>query len=63
MTAWRDLHWRAITGLASFAAAILLLVLEGVRTTRFDLLAIAATCLVLAGFAWIFRRQMNRSVP
>ncbi|MEK6974897.1 MAG: hypothetical protein AABY18_00980 [Candidatus Thermoplasmatota archaeon] len=57
------MHWRLVAGLASFSTAILLLVIEGVRTTRFDLLAIAATCLALGGLAWVSRHNMKRSVP
>jgi hypothetical protein len=60
---WADVHWRLVAGLASFGTAILLLLVEGVRTTRFDLLAMAATCLILGSLAWISRHHMKRSVP
>ncbi|MFA5943889.1 MAG: hypothetical protein WC876_05420 [Candidatus Thermoplasmatota archaeon] len=60
---WAGVHWRLIAGLASFGTAALLLLVAGVRATRFDLLAIAATCLVLGSLAWVSRHNMKRSVP
>ena len=58
---WAAVHWLVLAGFASFGAAILLLVVEGVRTTRLDLLAIAGTCLLLAATAWISRHHMKEN--
>jgi hypothetical protein len=63
MSRWAGIHWRAVAGLASFAAAILVLAAEGIRASRADLVVVAGVCLVLGSLAWVSRNQMQRSVP
>ena len=63
MSRWADIHWRAVAGLVSFGAAVVVLAVEGIRASRTDLVVVAGACLVLGGLAWMSRNQMQRSVP
>lgn len=50
-------------GLATLAAAVLLLLVEGIRAPRPDLVAVATVCLLLGGLAWASRHHITRSLP
>jgi hypothetical protein len=62
MSRWADIHWRAVAGLASVGAAILVLAVEGIRASRADLIVVAGACLLLGALAWMSRNRMQRSV-
>ena len=58
----RHARW-GLAGLAALAGAVLLLLVEGLRAARPDLVAVAAVCLVLGGLAWASRHHITRSLP
>jgi hypothetical protein len=59
---WAEIHWRAVAGLAALGTGVLLLLVEGLRTTRLDLLLVAGACILLGWLAWSSRNQTKRSV-